>query len=168
MPKKQIVLSEKEVMKAVQNHFYADLNVKVWRRNVGAVVLDDRFVKFGQAGQADFWGIIRELRCPHCGDVLATGVHLEIECKSAQGQLTPAQRDFLKFVRESDGVAVVAKPDPAPDDPTGLRGLKVLLAGLDKEVCASCRRNLKKSDETQRNTKKFRARKHASECKRCP
>ena len=134
------LLPEKEVVKAVQNHFFADPNVKVWRRNVGAVTLDDRFIKFAEAGQADFWGIIGELRCPHCGDVLATGVHLEIECKSATGRLSRSQSDFLDFIRRRGGVAIVARPVPGKDDPTGLRALKVALAAVDKELCASCRR----------------------------
>ncbi|MGI5831401.1 MAG: hypothetical protein ACOX6D_02550 [Thermoguttaceae bacterium] len=133
-------IPEKEVVNAVQNHFDAEPNVKVFRRNVGAVTLDDRFVKFAQAGQADLWGIIKELRCPHCGDVLATGVHLEIECKSATGRLTPAQNEFLKFIRNSGGVAVIAQPVPTADDPTGFRTLKTTLASVDKEVCQSCSR----------------------------
>lgn len=133
-------LPEKEVVKAVQNHFARDPNVRVWRRNVGTVPMDDRYVRFGEAGQADFWGIVSEVRCPHCEKVIDRGVHLEIECKSAAGRLSQLQKDFLKVVAMRGGIAVVAQPVPTEDDPTGFRGLKTKLARIGRELCEDCRR----------------------------
>ena len=133
-------LPEREVVKAVQNHFARDPNVRVWRRNVGAVALDDRYVRFGEAGQADFWGIVSEVRCPHCEKVIGRGVHLEIECKSATGRLSQYQKDFLKCVAMRGGIAVVAQPKPTEEDPTGFRILKTTLARIGRELCDDCRR----------------------------
>lgn len=133
-------LPEKEVVQTVQHHFHGDPNVVVFRRNVGAVAVDGRFVRFGQAGQADFWGIIREVRCPHCEAVVARGVHLEIECKAARGRISKDQEAFLDAVRRQGGIAVVARPKPDRSDPTGFRHLKTILAAVDKESCDACRR----------------------------
>ncbi len=141
--KRNIVrLPEREVVRAVQNFFALSRNVRVWRRNTGAVTADyhshRRFVRFGEAGMSDVWGIIRKMTCPECGRVTRTGVHLEIECKKFGGKLTEAQKEYLELVRKMDGVAVVAVPCPTDSDPTGFQALRELLATVDREVCTSC------------------------------
>ena len=141
--KRNIVrLPEREVVRAVQNFFALSRNVTVWRRNTGAVTADycnrTRFVRFGEPGMSDVWGIIRRMTCPKCGRVTRTGVHLEIECKRYGGRLTAEQKRYLEKIRQMGGVAMVAVPCPTDSDPTGFQALRELLATADREVCTSC------------------------------
>lgn len=144
MARKQkiIRLPEREVVKAVQNFFAFNRNVRVWRRNTGAVTADygnrTRFVRFGEPGMSDLFGIIRKMTCPKCGCITRTGVHLEIECKRYGGRLTADQKEFLEITREMYGVAVVAIPRPTDSDPTGFKALDELLSSVDREVCSNC------------------------------
>lgn len=141
--KRNIVrIPEREVIRAVQNFFALNRNVRVWRRNTGAVTADygsrRRFVRFGEPGMSDLFGIIRRMTCPECGRVTRTGVHLEIECKRYGGRLTAEQKRYLEDTRRMGGVAVVAVPRPTDSDPTGFKALREMLAGVDREVCSEC------------------------------
>lgn len=67
------------------------------RMNVGAMKLDNRFVRFGMKGCADVIGQLKD------------GRFLAIECKAAKGQPTEHQVAFLERVKRSNGVAGIAR-----------------------------------------------------------
>jgi len=72
--------SEKEIQKSMLK--YAELfpmHLRLFRRNVGAVKVGGRFVRFSEAGQSDVTGF------------LSTGKTVEIECKTAKGKMTLEQ-----------------------------------------------------------------------------
>ncbi|MDE2103410.1 MAG: VRR-NUC domain-containing protein [Patescibacteria group bacterium] len=77
---------------AIPKHFPA----RVWRRNVGAAVAGDRFIRFSLPGEADITGIIEP------------GIRLEIEVKAGKDRLTPEQVSFLAMVEKHGGIALVA------------------------------------------------------------
>lgn len=135
---KVVRLPEREVIRAVQNHFSDNRNVRVWRRNTGAVEKDRRFIRFGVPGMSDFFGIIRKMICPKCGRVVGRGVHLEIECKRYGGRLTQQQKDYLNMIRKMDGIALVVAPFPTESDPTGFQAVHKQLDTIDREVCYQC------------------------------
>ena len=133
-------IPEREVVKVVLTVLALNRNIRVWRRNTGALSSKDgkRFVRFGVPGMADVFGIIRTMRCPVCGRLTGTGVHLEIECKRYGGRLSPAQKDFLATIHKYGGKTLVAIPKPTVADPTGFRAIYEDLARLDKETCVEC------------------------------
>jgi hypothetical protein len=55
-------------------------NMRIFRRNIATVRVEDRVMKFGIKGQSDTYAILKG------------GQHVEIELKSATGDLTPKQR----------------------------------------------------------------------------
>lgn len=137
--KDAVIVPEREVVKYVLNFFQFNPLVRVWRRNVGAVkVRDGGFYRFGEPGQSDIFGIISEMRCPVCGRLTGRGVHLEIECKAANGRLSPPQKEFQKLINDMGGIAVTAKPDPTQTDPTGFNAINKQLVSLQNEVCKAC------------------------------
>ena len=69
------------------------LGVLLYRRNVGAMRVGTRFVRFSSPGQADLWGVDR------------TGRHWEIECKRPGNRPTPKQLAWLKEMTASGCVA---------------------------------------------------------------
>ena len=135
-------IPERDVVKAVMNFFVLDRNVRVWRRNTGAVTADyasrKRFIRFGQPGMSDLWGIITRMTCPECGRVTRRGIHLEIECKKFGGKLTAAQKEYLETIRKRGGIALVAVPFPSESDPTGFGAIRKQLETIDKELCEAC------------------------------
>ena len=70
---------------------------RVRRRNVGAMPVDDRFIRIGHPGEADITGIIKP------------GIVLEVEVKNGRDRLTKPQESFLSMIREYGGIAIVAR-----------------------------------------------------------
>lgn len=62
------------------------LSIRLWRRNIVAYQIEDRFVRAGQKYQADLWGI----------DPIAR--HWEIETKRPGNRPTPGQLEWLKMM----------------------------------------------------------------------
>lgn len=135
-------IPESEVVKMVMRHFYFDPNVRLFRRNVGAIQKDKRFIRFGHPGQSDIEGVIRVQTCPHCGKVTGRGVHLEIECKRCGGKLSENQRIYLETMRQMGAVTVVAIPYPNKQDPTGFRAIREALDNVIHKMCPSCSERL--------------------------
>ena len=133
---------EKDVVKAVLNFFALDRNVRVWRRNTGAVTADyggkRRLVRFGTPGMSDVSGIIGRMTCPVCGRITRRGVRLEIECKKVGGRLSEFQKAFLDTIRKMGGVTLVAVPCPTELDPLGFGAIRKDLESVDKELCDDC------------------------------
>lgn len=132
-------IPEREVVKAVFRFLECNTNIKVWRRNTGALKADGkRFIRFGQPGMSDIYGIIRRIRCPKCGKLVGSGVLLEIECKRYGGKLSEAQKSYLATVKKYGGVTLVAVPKPTDEDPLGFRAIERDLHNLDYEYCFKC------------------------------
>jgi hypothetical protein len=83
-----------EVLKALRAH-----RAVAWcnRMNSGATRVGSRFIRFGWRG------------CPDVLGQLKDGRFLGVEVKAATGRLRAEQRVFLERVRESGGVAFVAR-----------------------------------------------------------
>lgn len=69
-----------------------------WRNNSGALAVGKRFVRFGHPGSSDILGILAP-----------GGRLLAVECKTATGRLSPAQRAFLDNVTRAGGLALVVR-----------------------------------------------------------
>lgn len=69
------------------------LGITLWRRNVVAYQIENRFVRAGQKFQADLWGIDRTAR------------HWEIETKRPGNRPTPGQLGWLKAMSARGCVA---------------------------------------------------------------
>lgn len=129
---------EAEVMAYIKNYFKFDRGVYLTRHNVGAVTRGNRVIRFGSAGESDFFGVIEATRCPRCGKVTGTGVALFIEAKGPKGRLTVPQREFLGAMKRLGAVTLVAQPKPSKDDPTGFLTLKKELDKVKQRYCLEC------------------------------
>ena len=69
---------------------------RAWRRNVGATVVGDRFIRYGLPGEADVTGIY-------------DGLRLEIEVKAGKDKPTPEQLSFLKMIRNAGGIGLICR-----------------------------------------------------------
>lgn len=69
----------------------------VWRQNVGAFKINERFVRYGVAGCADIIGITKH------------GRMICVECKSSKGKLTPHQERFRDYILDQRGIYIVAR-----------------------------------------------------------
>lgn len=70
-----------------------------YRRNVGAMRVDNRMIRFGMQGQADIGGILN-------------GRAVEIELKTATGRQSDSQKNWQSAVEKSGGVYILARsPD---------------------------------------------------------
>lgn len=95
---------------------YKRLGIPAWRRNVAAMVAEGqgkrRFIKAGEKGQADTWGI------------LPGGRHLEFEAKRPGNKPTLDQALWLRSTNEAGGASFWA------DSPEVMeRVLRCLVAG---------------------------------------
>lgn len=66
-----------------------------YRRNVGAMKIGNRYIRFGINGQADIAGIIN-------------GRAYEIETKAKRGKQSAAQKNWQRAVERAGGVYVLA------------------------------------------------------------
>jgi hypothetical protein len=89
--------------------------MRLWRANVLAARMGDRFVRAGVAGQADLTGILPD------------GRRVEIEVKSERGRQTKDQRNFQRMIERFGGVYVLARS--VEDVAHALK-----LAGYDEEA----------------------------------
>ena len=95
---------EKDLVKAVLDYLHllrADpatgFKVKAWRNNTGGTMINNHFVRYGFKGSSDILGIMPD------------GRFLAIECKLGKAPLTPEQQEFISWVRERGGVAIIAR-----------------------------------------------------------
>ena len=114
-PKKQVfTMSEKVFLKYIKDVFEFDDDLQLRRHNVGARKINNRYVKFGEAGQADLFGTLKKWTCPDCGRT-REGVTVWIEVKGIdkngkRGVLSPAQKRWQETVRKNNGVAITVHP----------------------------------------------------------
>jgi hypothetical protein len=71
---------------------------RAWRRNVGATVVADRFVRYGLPGESDVTGIIQP-----------GGIRLEIEVKAGKDKPTPEQLSYLNMIRTAGGIGLICR-----------------------------------------------------------
>ena len=72
-------------------------SIRAWSQNTGAVKLENRFVRFGVAGQTDISGIIKG------------GYRLEIEVKVGKDRQREAQKNFEQMITKFGGVYILAR-----------------------------------------------------------
>lgn len=73
--------------------------VRLWRYQTGKYQLPDgRWVGSGFPGAADLWGIR-----------LRDGKFVAVEVKSKTGRVGPQQAEFLKMIRECNGIAGICR-----------------------------------------------------------
>ena len=90
-------MRERAIQNAILRAFGTRRNLRLWRANVLAARMGDRFVRAGVPGQADLTGILPD------------GRRLEIEAKSERGQQTEDQRNFQRMIERFGGVYVLAR-----------------------------------------------------------
>lgn len=90
-------MAEKQIQNEILRVFGARPDMRLWRANVGMMVIDGRPVRFGIKGQADLTGI------------LAGGRRLEIEVKSPTGKQSEDQRNFQAMIERQGGLYILAR-----------------------------------------------------------
>ena len=86
--------------------------VAAWRNNSGALPVGKRFVRFGTPGSSDILGLLAP-----------SGRLLAVECKTATGRLSEAQRTFLGIVTAAGGLALVVRDVAQLDEALRLEGV---------------------------------------------
>jgi hypothetical protein len=89
-------LTEAALQRLVLAHLQR-LGIWAWRMNTGGARTKTGFVRFGIPGQADVTGILPD------------GRRLEIELKSDEGRLSPAQIAFGNRIRANGGIYIAAR-----------------------------------------------------------
>ena len=84
-------------------------DLTLWRRNVAALKVDGRFMRFGKPGMSDL-----------TGHLIPSGRRLEVEVKAPGGRLTVPQRAWGDFVESTGGIFLVARS--VADVESALRG----------------------------------------------
>ncbi len=90
--KRKNPLLEKYILKACLDYLQKACKLYVWRNNVGAMAIGDRFQRFGMPGSADIIGLLPD------------GRFLAVECKQPGKKQNPAQVKFQKNIEANDGV----------------------------------------------------------------
>lgn len=73
-------------------------HARVWRRNVIAAKIGDRFIRSGLPGEADIDGILG----PY-------GIWLSIEVKAGKDRQSEAQRTFQRMIEAHGGIYLIAR-----------------------------------------------------------
>ena len=90
-------MKEKRIQNEILRAFGTRRSLRLWRANVLAARMGDRFVHAGVPGQADLTGILPD------------GRRVEIEVKSERGRQTKDQRNFQRMIERFGGVYVLAR-----------------------------------------------------------
>ena len=93
-PVKLPVMRERDVVKVILDYCSAE-GIFIHRRNVGAMKIDQRYIRFAKRGSADLWGIYR-------------GRHMECEVKRPGEVPTKEQYDWLNLCAEEGGISIWA------------------------------------------------------------
>jgi len=136
--KKVFIMSEKVFVKHIRDAFEYDDRLVLHRRNVGAQKIDGRYVKFGEPGQADLFGIVSKWQCPYC-QRKHEGKTVEIEAKGIdkngkRGKQSPAQKKWQAEVERNNGIYLLLYP--AETDP--IRLAVRIWRLIDRKMCPTC------------------------------
>ncbi len=96
----KVKISEAEVQKTILQYLRMR-GVYCWRQNAGSFKVGDRFVSMGMKGISDVLAIY-----PHG---IRKGTLVALEIKKEKGLLSDSQIVFLKDVRKSGAIAMVAE-----------------------------------------------------------
>jgi hypothetical protein len=127
---------ESILSKWLKQSFEFDDNLQLTRQNVSfGKARSGRWMRSGEAGQADFLGTIKKWMCPHCRRV-REGVIVWIETKGIdkkgkKGIQSVNQKAFEQKVRASGGVYVLLYP--VENDPINLNARVWQL--IDRKMC---------------------------------
>jgi hypothetical protein len=97
-------MTEHELVQSILLEFGSRPTLRLWRHNVGAATYRGKdgarggLVRFGQAGQADIMGLIAP-----------SGRFLAVECKTATGRQSDAQRNWQAMVERFGGLYILAR-----------------------------------------------------------
>lgn len=101
IPKHNLDIPEAVLQKMLLAHVNQIPGVWVHRVNVGRAQMGGRWVRFGEAGQADISGI---MKLPS-----GIGMRLEIECKSRKGKQKKEQREWQDMIESHGGLYILAR-----------------------------------------------------------
>lgn len=90
--------TEHEIQQRILLALGSRSDVRLWRNNVGATRIGDRWMRFGLPGSSDLLGILRP-----------SGRLLAIEVKGPRGRVTKQQAVFGQVIQSFGGVWVVAR-----------------------------------------------------------
>lgn len=90
--------SEHQIQNEILATFGARKDMRIWRQNTGAIVIDNRMVKFGVPGQADITGLL-----------IPSGKRIEIEVKDAKGRQRETQKKFQAMIEKAGGIYILAR-----------------------------------------------------------
>lgn len=89
-------VSETALVRSILRYLAYQPGVFAWRNNSGAVVTDERFIRYGKRGSSDIIGIC------------ANGRFLAVEAKVGSGKQSPEQVEFERSVKAAGGLYVLA------------------------------------------------------------
>ena len=90
--------SEHQIQNEILATFGARKDMRIWRQNTGAIVIENRMVKFGVPGQADITGLL-----------IPSGRRIEIEVKDAKGRQRESQKKFQAMIEKAGGIYILAR-----------------------------------------------------------
>lgn len=90
--------SEHQIQNEILATFGARQDMRIWRQNTGAIVIDNRLVRFGVPGQADITGLL-----------IPSGRRIEIEVKDAKGRQRESQKKFQAMIEKAGGIYILAR-----------------------------------------------------------
>ena len=91
-------MTEAHVQFSILQAWGAHPRLRFWRQNTGAAKLNGRMVTFGTPGCADILGLIAP-----------GGRFLAIECKTATGRQSEAQKSFERMINSFGGLYILAR-----------------------------------------------------------
>jgi len=97
----------------IQNEIRINCNTgetRLWRNSIGQAKTKWGIIKYGIPGEggSDLLGFKTiTIKPEHIGKKIA--VFAAVECKSQTGKPSPAQINFIKYIRESGGLAGIAR-----------------------------------------------------------
>jgi len=129
-------MNEKTFEKLVIDSFRYDRNIRLWKQNVAAMKVEDRFIRCGVPGQCDLIGLIKTFFCPVCNRK-QHGVFLGIELKVGKRKPTDKQNEYMEAVRDFNGIAFVLTPEPGDEQPDDRLRMRVIKK-IEQFMCPDC------------------------------
>lgn len=91
-------MTERDLVQSILVEFGARTDLRIWRQNTGCAIGRAGLIRFGLPGMADISGI-----------QFGTGRRIEIECKTATGRQSDAQRKWQAMIENAGGIYILAR-----------------------------------------------------------